>query len=81
MPWRDDLFAWRHKITRNGGRDARSKGNNPRDREIQLELADLEKKIGGKGAGKKVWEKRSLGGYSERGSEVNVPIMAHTRAG
>ncbi|KAL9006906.1 MAG: hypothetical protein Q9188_000361 [Gyalolechia gomerana] len=81
MPWRDDLFAWRHKITRNGGRDARSKGNNPRDREIQLELADLEKRIGGKGAGKKVWEKRSLGGYSERGSEVNVPIMAHTRAG
>lgn len=48
-----------------------------------MELSDLEKRVGGsKGAtGKKVWEKRSLGGCSERSSEVNVPIMAHTRSG
>lgn len=85
VPWRDDLFAWRHRMARHSRGPSRERigSGSPRDVEVQLELSDLEKKIGGgKGTmGKKVWGKRSLGGYSERSSEVNVPIMAHTRSG
>ncbi|KAL8839755.1 MAG: hypothetical protein Q9170_001626 [Blastenia crenularia] len=96
MPWRSDRFQWvrnprsilissRRRRRYTGDEEGTKMETKRGSAQIDLELSELERKIGGfehgrgKGAGKKVWEKkRSLGSLSMPGSEVSVPMMAHT---